>query len=104
MADANEWSTEGHNILSPDRLSTVRDVLENSGPIIIEHWFNYGSCAPNRIVFDDYEKFLSYVNANARPGDSFWVWEFAQVCRDDNSLVDGKHPDQQGRVPKGGAY
>jgi hypothetical protein len=104
MDDDSEWSSERHNILSPDRLSAIREVLENSGPIIVEHWFYYGSCSPDRIVFDDYDKFLDYLNAKARPGDALYVWSFAQVCRDDNSLVDGKYPDRHGRVPKGGAY
>lgn len=104
MDDGNEWSTEGRNILSPDRLSAVRDVLKNVGPVIVEHWFYYGSRAPDRLVFEDYDKFLDYLTANARPGDALHVWSFAQVCRDDNTLADGKYPDPQGRVPKRGAY
>jgi hypothetical protein len=70
----------------------------------VEHWFYYGSRSPDRIVFDAYDKFLEYLIANAQPGDALHVWSFAQVCRDDNTLVNGKYPDRQGRVPKGGAY
>ncbi len=99
-----EWSTEGRNIMSPDRLSAIRDVLENVGPVIVEHWFFYGSCCPERFVFEDYDKLLDYLKANARPGNALHVWSFAEVCRDDNSLVHGKYPDAQDRVPKGGSY
>lgn len=81
MDDYKEWSIEGHNILSPDCLSAIRVVLENSGPVIVEHWFYYGSCSPNRLVFEDYETMLEYLTTNARPGDAFHVWNFAQVCR-----------------------
>jgi hypothetical protein len=104
MDDGNEWSVEGRNILSPDRLAAIRSVLEEVGPVIVKHWFYYGSRSPDRLVFEDYEELLEYLRANARPGDALHVWDFAQVCRDDNTLADGKYPDSHGRTPKGGAY
>ena len=104
MDDAGEWSAEGRNILSPDRLAAIRRVLEEVGPVIVEHWSYYGSCSPDRRVFEDYDEFLEYLQANARPGDALHVWDFAGACQDDNTLADGKYPDAQGRVPKGGAY
>ena len=104
MDEANDWSTEGRNILSADRLTAIREILENVGPAIVEHWFYYGSCSPERLVFDDYDKLLECLTANARPGDKFCLWNFAKVCRDDNTLANGKYPDAQDRVPKGGAY
>lgn len=102
--DNNNWSTQGRNILSADRLAAIRKVLDDKGPVIVEHWFYHGSRAPHRIVFDDYEKFVEYLNTNARPGDAFHIWDFANVCRDNNTLATGKYPDAQGRVPAKGAY
>jgi hypothetical protein len=78
--------------------------LEEVGPVIVEHWFYYGSRSPDRLVFEDYDEFLEYLRANAKPGDALHVWEFPRVCRDDNTLAHGKYPDAEGRVPKGGAY
>src|SRR5262245_58093973 len=104
MDDGREWSMEGRNILSEGRLGAIRHVLENVGPAIVEHWFYYGGRSPDRLVFEDYDEFMEYLRANAKPGDAFHVWEFSQVCRDDNVLANGKYPDPQGRVPKGGAY
>ena len=62
----DEWSTDGRNILSPDRLSAIRKVLA-TGSVIVEHWFYYGSRSPDRLVFDDYDTLLEYLTANARP-------------------------------------
>lgn len=104
MDGGDEWSAEGRNILSPDRLACIRHILENVGPVIVEHWFYYGGCSPERLVFEDYDKFVEYLKSAARPGDAFPVWDFAHVCKDENTLANGKFPDAQGRVPKGGAY
>jgi hypothetical protein len=104
MVMDNEWLIDGRNILSPDRMALIEEVLEKEGPIIVEHWFYYGSRAPDRFVFDDYESLREYLTTSARPGDAIHIWSFAQLCRDDNTLVDGKYPDSVGRVPKGGAY
>lgn len=101
--DHDEWSTAGRTILAPDRLTAIRAALA-TGPVIVEHWFYYGSRSPDRLVFDDYDMLLEYLTANARPGDAFHVWSFSELCRDDNTLTGGKYPDAEGRVPKRGAY
>jgi hypothetical protein len=102
--DRDGWSTDGRNILSADRLTAIRDVLETKGPVILEHWFYYGCRSPDRLVFDDYEQLLIYLKTKASPGDAFHVWDYAALCRDDNSLADGKYPDSEGRTPERGAY
>ena len=98
------WSTDGRNIFSPDRLSAIRKVIEEIGPVIVEHWFYYGSRSPDRLIFGEYEEFLAYVTTKGIPGDAFHVWNFADVCRDENTIANGKRPDEQGRVPARGAY
>lgn len=104
MIDGNEWTTEGRNILSPNRLAALRNELENVGPVIMEHWFYYGSRSPDRIVFEEYQDIEKYLSEQVRPGDALYFWSFAKTCCDHNTLVDGKIPDKQGRTPKGGAY
>jgi hypothetical protein len=104
MDDGREWTADGRSILAPDRLAAIRRVLDEVGPVVVEHWFYYGGRSPDRRVFEDYDEFLAYLQANARPGDAVYVWDFAAACRNDNALADGKYPDAEGRVPKGGAY
>jgi len=101
--DGNNWADRGQNFLSPDRLAKIKATCE-AQPIIVEHWFYYGSRAPDRFVFDDFDDFQEYINANARPGDLVYVWGFSDACRDDNGLADGKVPDAYGRTPERGAY
>jgi hypothetical protein len=90
-------------IISPEPLAAIRETLEHS-PVIMEHWFYRGSCAPDRFIFDDYDKFEEYLRTRTRPGDANHVWRYDSLCRDDNVLTHGKCPDTDGLVPKKGAY
>ncbi len=98
------WTADGHKISSPENLDAIRKCLENQGPVIVEHWFYRGSCAPERFVFDDFDAFLEYLDTKAFAGDALHVWNFAETCRDDNELAYGKCPDDGGMVPQHGAY
>src|SRR5689334_19920401 len=98
MSSSDEWSEWGYNILEPKLLTRIRDTLEEQ-PIIVEHWLYRGSSAPLRLVFDDYEDFTDHLKSRARPGDHVLVWGFSDLCRDDNMLAAGKHPDAMGRTP-----
>ena len=100
---ADGWSVGGRNILAPHNLKILRDCLEN-GPVILEHRFYYRGRSPDRRVFDDFEDLELYLNEQAAPGDAFWVWDYEALCRNDNFLVMGKKPDEEGRVPETGAY
>jgi hypothetical protein len=102
--EEDEWSPDGRKILSDENLAVIRQTLEDVGPIVVEHWHYYGSRAPDRLVFDDFDDFVEYVRGGARIGDDFRVWSFAAVCRDDNELAGGKFPDEDGCVPRKGAY
>jgi hypothetical protein len=104
QVEADEWTTDGRKINSPENLELIRKTLEDEGPIIVEHWFYYGSSAPDRFVFDDYDEFVEYLEGKAWAGDAIHVWSFAAVCKDENELASGKCPDDSGRVPKRGAY
>src|SRR5262245_37590742 len=101
--ESDEWNAKTPSIMSPERLAVIREVLEES-PIIVEHWFYRGGCAPDRLVFDDYERFEEHLRTRTRPGDAVHVWRYDALCRDDNTLTHGKFPDTDGLVPKRGAY
>ena len=103
MTSTDDWSKAGVNILAPELLTKVRNILEQE-PIILEHRFYKGSSAPLRLIFDEYEDFLNHLESRARPGDRFLIWGYSKLCRDDNYLADGKYPDDLGQTPRGGAY
>jgi hypothetical protein len=102
-SEKDEWGTEAPNIMSPERLSTIREVLEES-PVIMEHWFFYGSRSPDRLVFGNYEDLDEYLRTRTRPGDAIHVWRYDVLCRDEDVLTHGKCPDADGLTPKKGAY
>ena len=102
--EADDWSPDGRKILSEENLAVIRKTLEDEGPIILEHWHYRGARSPDRLVFDDLDDFTEYVRGQARIGDAFHVWSYAAVCRDDNELAGGKFPDEDGCVPRKGAY
>ena len=103
MSEDDNWSMAGANILAPELLTSVRNILEKQ-PIILEHRLYRASSAPLRLIFDEYEDFLDHLKSRAKPGDHLLVWGFGDLCKNDNRLVDGKYPDEAGRTPRGGAY
>jgi hypothetical protein len=103
-SEADKWTTEGASIIATEKLDAIRKTLENERPVIVEHWFYRGACTPERRVFDDFEILMDYLTNEAFAGDAIHVWSFSATCRDDNALAHGKCPDDQGRVPKTGAY
>ncbi len=100
---AADWSEGGPNILAPEFLAKVRDILERE-PIILEHRFHAGSSAPERLVLDEYGDFLNHLKSRSRPGDRILIWGYSNLCRNDNIAVDAKYPDDAGRTPLGGSY
>ena len=103
MAAPNDWSKAGPNILAPEFLIRIQEILEQE-PIILEHRLYAGSSAPLRLIFDEYEDFLDHLKSRARPGDRILIWGYSNLCRNDNIAVDAKYPDNAGRTPRGGSY
>jgi hypothetical protein len=100
--DKNTWTTEGESILSENNLVAIKKHLESVGSIAVEHWHFYGSRAPTRLVFDDFDDFNEYLQRNVQPGDAIDVYPFPH--HPSKTVARGKYPDAEGRVPKGGAY
>lgn len=101
--ESDGWTTEGRKITDLESLEAIRKVLDEEGPVVVEHWFYRGSCAPDRLVFEDFNEFREYLS-RASAGDAIHVWSFATVCRNDNELAYGKCPDDDGHVPERGSY
>ncbi len=102
--EADDWHAGGSIITAEEKLRMIQETLENSGPIIVQHWHYRGSAAPDRRVFSEYDEFLNWLRQETVAGDAVDVWSWEAVCRPENQLVEGKCPDEQGRVPRRGAY
>lgn len=103
VVESDDWQDWGRSILAPDVLARIELAMEQS-PVILEHWFYRGGSAPDRLVFDSYEDFREYLASKVAPGDSLYLWNYAELCRDDNDFAHGKYPDARGRTPRLGAY
>jgi hypothetical protein len=103
-SEAHDWSREGERINDDQKLALLKRVLEESGPVILEHRSYCRSSAPERLIFDDFDELVDYLSRKAKAGDSIWVWNLDGLLREDNALVYGKCPAEDGTVPKGGAY
>ncbi len=103
-AETDHWSVDGEKITSPEKLEAIKKALEKSGPVLLEHRFYRGGCAPHHAVFDDFDDLVDYLKLNAKAGDAIHVWDVWPLMRDENRVAWGKCPAEDGAVPEGGAY
>lgn len=102
--DNEKWTSEGPKITDAANLEAFRKVIEDDGPVLVTHWFYCGARGPRRLVFDELDELLQYLNDVAYAGDIIDVWSFVAVCTYDNQLGSGMCPDDDGQVPVNGAY
>lgn len=102
-AEQDDWRFDGSKIVAPEKLATIREVQETKGCIVFGHWLYRGSSAPERTIFDDFQKFEEYLRTKTSGGDAIDVWSMHEVCTSQNRVAEGKVPDLDGRVPTGGA-
>ena len=103
-AEQDDWRSDGSKIVAPEKFAIIREVLENKSCIVVVHWLYRGSSAPERMIFDDFQKFQKYLRTRTSGGDAIDVWSMHDVCTPQNRVAEGKIPDLDGRVPAGGAY
>lgn len=101
--ESDGWTSEGRKITTKENLEAICQASEQA-PIIVEHWFYRASSSPDRFVFEDFDTFMNYLNSKACAGDAIYVWNYSEVCKDDNTVAYGKCPDDDGCVPRKGAY
>jgi hypothetical protein len=103
-SEDHDWSSDGEKISDESKLAIIKRVLDETGPILVEHWFYCGGRSPDKLVFDDYDSFIEYLQQHAKAGDAIHIWDLDPLLRDDNELVHGKCPAEDGTVPRRGAY
>jgi len=101
--DSDRWTPEGPKINSQDSLDAIARVLDQSGPIIVEHRHYRAGRSPDFLVFTSLEDFNAWLDGTVA-GDNIWVLDYGSLCRDDNPVTHGKSPDDSGKVPLGGTY
>jgi hypothetical protein len=103
-ADVDEWTCDGEKISAPEKLAAIKKVLNDSGPVLVDHSFLRGGRGSHTVVFEDYEDFIEYLSEHARAGDHIAVWSLWPFMRDTPPLAQGKCPDEDGAVPQKGPY
>ena len=91
------------SVLAPEQIEAILEAFKGSS-LIVEHRFLCGGRSSDSFVFDDFEDFEQYLHTKAKPGDNFWFWRYADLCRDDNVVAHGKYPNSDGSVLDGGSY
>jgi len=103
-AEADQWSTTGQKITDPESLALVKTAFSEGKTFVLEHRHYRGSRAPDWVVIDDYDGFEEYLKENAIAGDSVYLFDITACLEDGKQLINGKCPDENDEVPKGGAY
>lgn len=103
--EPDDWSTDGERFTDPARLSELERFIEEGRLLVAEHWHYRGSRSPTRLIVEDYDDFIDYLQGNAVAGDIVEVFDLSSAWKQKSSaIVAGKCPDQQGEVPRRGAY
>lgn len=102
--EPDEWTADGSRIDAPEKLAAIRAELETKGPVIVKHWHYRGACCPSHFVFDDFDDYEDYMRSHAQPGDAFDIWALGELLSGIGTLAEGKFPDDDGAVPRKGAY
>ena len=102
--DAGEIIAERRRLSTT--LGTVHPWLsELPGPVTVGMEATlYWEWLVTRLAAHHYDDFIEYMERGSRPGDSFHIWRYDELRRDDNIIARGKLPDALGRVPKHGPY
>ena len=104
LDDKSHWSVDGPKINAKETLDVIRRTLEDIGPIITERALFKGGGVREWRLFDEFEPFLKYLEVACFAGDRIAVRSACEILRDNDILVAGRCPDNEGRVPLYGAY
>ena len=90
------------SIFSTENLRSVQHHLDTAGFVVVLHWHLFGASHPTPLAFSDFEVFSDYLRGSAKPGDAIDVWPFPTSNAE--RIAQGKIPEADGTIHKGGAY
>ena len=96
----DNWNLDASKTLSADKLREMRRILNKRGYVVVLHSHFCGARGATPSAYDDFELFAEYLKREAKPGDIIKVWPFPSG----DPMFEGKVPDEEGRVPRVGAY
>ena len=82
----------------------ILGALEEGRLLLVEHRLYRGGCAPERLVFSEYEPLKQYLREKCHAGDSIHVFDITGSVEDGKQFVYGKCPDEKDETPAKGAY
>lgn len=99
------WGAEGRMFTAPQNLEELARLLDRGCFLVAVHWHYRGARCPDRLVVEDYEAFIEYLEKNAIAGDIVEVFDLSDAWKQKGApLVSGKCPDERGEIPQRGAY
>ena len=103
--EPDDWTTDAPVFSIQKNLDLIEGLTLQGRVLIAEHWHYRGSRRQDRIIVEDFEHFVEHLNDNAVAGDAFDVYDITDLwSKKDSPIISGKCPDENGQVPKGGAY
>jgi len=96
----DNWHLSSADVFSSSQLDQIQSYLESTGFIVVLHSHFCGARSASPSAFEDFDDFKDYLKLNGRPGDIIRVWAFPNV----EPMFKGKLPNENGKVPKIGAY
>jgi len=103
--ESDDWHSDGPFLTDAETLEKLRVLIDKGATLIAEHWHYRGSRAPDRLVVDDVDNFLEYLQENAIAGDIVDVFDLTEAWgAKGEPAISGKCPDERGEIPRSGAY
>jgi len=73
--EPDEWSSKGEIFTKTERLAELKRLVEGNRFLIAEHWHYRGSRCPDRLIIEDYDDFIDYLESNAIAGDIIDIFD-----------------------------
>ena len=103
--EPDNWSGDGEIFTSRSKMDRLQAYLEQGKVLVAEHWHYRGARAPNRLLIEEVDDFIEYLEKEAIAGDIIEVFDLSEVWRNKgDAVLSGKCPDENGEVPEKGAY
>jgi len=103
--EPDDWSKVGEFFPTKEKLEKLEQLVIKGNFIVAEHWHYRGARCPDRMVIEDTDDFVEYLESKAIAGDIISIYDLTDESWNQKTvLMEGKCPDENGEIPKKGAY